>query len=257
MQILLILNLYVKKKNIPYRLVDNINDGEVLAWIRRLQPDIIFCWGWSELLKKEILNSTPMGVIGFHPAALPRNRGRHPIIWALVLGLQETASTFFFMDEEADRGAILSQQFVKISYTDDARSLYAKIVNIALEQIGGFVPTLESQTYVCTQQNQSKANTWRKRTKDDGKIDFRMSSYTIYNLVRALTKPYVGAHVNYKGNCIKVWKCKEIKCKFINLEAGKILAVKDDIITVKTGDGAVDLIDHEFERMPTVGEYLQ
>ena len=60
-----------------------------------------------------ILDLAPLGIIGFHPAALPRNRGRHPIVWALVLGLEETASTFFFMDKGADTGDILSQEKIK------------------------------------------------------------------------------------------------------------------------------------------------
>ena len=83
-----------------------------------------------------------------------------------------------------------------------------------------------------------------------------MSSYSIYNLVRALTKPYVGAHVVYKGNEYKVWKSKERKSKAINLEPGKVLAVEDNIITVKTGDGSVDCIEHEFKVITLVGEYL-
>ncbi|MFQ8877714.1 MAG: hypothetical protein ACLR7N_03875 [Roseburia hominis] len=43
-------------------------------------------------------------------------------------------------------------------------------------------------------------NVWRKRGKRDGEIDWRMSSRAIYNLVRALTKPYVGAHFVYRGS---------------------------------------------------------
>ena len=62
----------------------------------------------------------PRGVIGYHPAALPANRGRHPIIWALVLGLSEIASTFFRMDTGADTGPIIDQEPVPIDDDDDA-----------------------------------------------------------------------------------------------------------------------------------------
>lgn len=245
-----------KKTNIPYRFVDNINDRDVIDWINSLHPDVIFCFGWSELLKRELLHLAPMGVVGFHPAALPKNRGRHPIIWSLVLGLEETASTFFFMDEGADSGDILSRKFIKIAYQDDAQSLYTKIIGIALGQIEKFVPKLKNGTYKRMPQDHSMANTWRKRTKDDGKIDFRMSSYSIYNLVRALAKPYIGAHVVYKEKECKVWKSKEVSNKAFNLEPGKIVLVKNNIITVKTGDAAVELIEHDFETVPQVGEYL-
>lgn len=245
-----------KKANIPYRFVDNINDRDVIDWINSLHPDVIFCFGWSELLKKELLELAPMGVVGFHPAALPQNRGRHPLIWALALGLEETASTFFFMDDGADNGDILSQEFIKIAYSDDARNLYSKIVDTALHQIEEFVPKLESGTYMRISQDHSKANIWRKRTRNDGKIDFRMSSRAIYNLVRALTKPYVGAHVVYKAEEYKVWKSRERRINAINLEPGKILAVENNTITVKTEDEAVDLIEHDFKVMPHVGAYL-
>jgi methionyl-tRNA formyltransferase len=36
-----------------------------------------------------------------------------------------------------------------------------------------------------------------------------MSRRAIYNLVRALTHPYIGAHLIYKGEEIKVWRVKE------------------------------------------------
>jgi methionyl-tRNA formyltransferase len=245
-----------QSSDIPYRFVNNINDEEVVAWIKSLHPDVIFCFGWSSLLKKELLHSAPMGVIGYHPAALPRNRGRHPIIWPLVLGLEETASTFFFLDEGVDSGDILSQEFIKIDYYDDAASLYEKLVNAALKQIQEFTPLLEKGTFKCIPQDHSKANVWRKRTKDDGKIDFRMPSRAIYNLIRALTKPYVGAHVIYKGKDFKVWKCKEILNDSFNLEPGKVLSFHEGIISVKTIDGAVELIDHDFDHLPVEGDYL-
>ena len=33
--------------------------------------------GWSQIIKKKLLVLPPMGIIGFHPSALPLNRGRH------------------------------------------------------------------------------------------------------------------------------------------------------------------------------------
>ena len=80
--------------DIPVSLATDINSEESVDWIRRKSPDVIFCFGWSRLIREPLLSLPPLGVIGFHPACLPANRGRHPIIWALVLGLEQTASTF-------------------------------------------------------------------------------------------------------------------------------------------------------------------
>ena len=102
------------------------------------------------------------------------------------------------MDEGIDSGEILSQKNFDILSTNDARILYDKLVNIALQQIEEFLPQLERKTYKTIEQKDEASNIWRKRVKTDGQIDFRMESQTVYNLVRALSKPYVGAHINYK-----------------------------------------------------------
>ena len=111
-----------KVNEIPYHYTSNINSAETVNWIRQFNPDIIFCFGWSNLIKKEVLEISPLGVIGFHPTLLPYNKGRHPLIWAKVLGLQKSGTTFFFMDEGADTGDILSQEVFEIDFEDDAGS---------------------------------------------------------------------------------------------------------------------------------------
>ena len=241
---------------VPCLHVEDINSTKSVEWIKNLNPDVIFCFGWSSLIKKDILALAPMGIVGYHPAKLPKNRGRHPLIWALALGLKESASTFFFMDEGADTGDILSQVDFEISYQDDARNLYDKVVEIALIQIEEFIPALEKGTYTRIKQNEKKSNDWRKRNELDGEIDFRMNSRSIYNLTRALTKPYVGAYIKFNETNYSVWKVKESNDFQENIEPGKVLRVFDKIFVVKSYDGAIEIIEHDFKEMPKVGEYL-
>ena len=241
---------------VPCLHVEDINSTKSVEWIKNLNPDVIFCFGWSSLIKKDILAVAPMGIVGYHPAKLPKNRGRHPLIWALALGLKESASTFFFMDEGADTGDMLSQVDFEISYQDDARNLYDKVVEIALIQIEEFIPALEKDTYIRIKQNEKESNSWRKRNELDGEIDFRMNSRSIYNLTRALTRPYVGAHIKFNEINYSVWKVKESNDFQENIEPGKVLRVFDKIFVVKSYDGAIEIIEHDFKEMPKVGEYL-
>lgn len=242
--------------NIPYIYVNNINSSETIDFIKGLNPDVIYCFGWSQIINKDILSIPKLGTIGFHPAELPKNRGRHPIIWALFLGLERTASTFFFMDEGVDSGDIISQRIINISYEDDAQTLYNKITHTALEQIEEFTYELKKGTYKRIPQDESLSNYWRKRTTIDGIIDFRMSSRAIYNLVRALTHPYVGADVKYKEKLFKVWKAKEEKVYLPNIEPGKVLKVEDNFILVKCYDNAIWFLDHELPNDIKEGDYI-
>ena len=92
---------YSKIKRIDSTYSDNINSIKILQWVKKRKPDIIFCIGWHQLLKKNFLKIAPRGVVGYHPSDLPRNRGRHPIIWSLVLGLKKIGSCFFYMNSKA------------------------------------------------------------------------------------------------------------------------------------------------------------
>ena len=245
-----------KQADVPIKYLDDVNSSENIEWVRGLSPDIIFCFGWSNLIKKDLLGLPKMGVVGYHPALLPKNRGRHPLIWALALGLNISGSTFFFMTEGADDGDILSQEKVEILYEDDAKSLYDKVSNIALRQIETFLPKLQNNSFEIIKQKNDLANVWRKRGKVDGRIDFRMTSRAIYNLVRALTKPYVGAHVEYNGQDISIWKVEEVEFDQNNIEFGKVLENNGKSFIVKTYDKAIRIIDHDFKELPKVGEYL-
>jgi methionyl-tRNA formyltransferase len=243
-------------RGIPSFYADDINSTEALTWIKAKSPNIIFCFGWSKLLKQELLTLAPLGVVGFHPAALPANRGRHPIIWSLVLGLDKTASTFYFMDVGADSGDILSQREIPISDQDDASTLYNKVTETALAQIVEFLPSLANGSAQRVKQSQIHANTWRKRGKSDGVIDWRMSAQSIHNLVRGLAKPYVGAHFLLDGKEIKVWKTMLYSQVKNNIEPGKILLHTAHGPIVKCGEGAICLIKTEPIFEPMVGDYL-
>ena len=222
----------------------DLNSLDAIDWISHKSPDVIFCFGWSRLIREPLLSLAPHGIIGFHPAALPANRGRHPIIWSLVLGLNITASTFFKMDEGADSGDILSQELIDIYPTDDALTLYSRITEIALRQIRSLVSDMVNGRIHPIPQNHDLSNTWRKRGPIDGCIDWRMAAVSIHNLIRGLTRPYVGAHFNYDKSAIKVWKSEIVTDVPDNIEPGKILQVSDSRLLVKAGIGAVRLLEY-------------
>lgn len=247
-----------EKNNIPYFIAEGNDQSAMLKWLKSVSPDVIYCFGWSYLLKEPILKLPKLGVVGYHPASLPQNRGRHPIIWALALGLQKTGSTFFFMDEGADSGDILSQQSVSILESDDASTLYQKLIDVACKQISELTLQLIEKNFTRVVQDHSKANYWRKRNKADGEIDWRMSARCIHNLVRALTRPYVGAHFVCNGKKFKVWKTELVSedAQMMNIEPGKIIECKEHKITIKCGEGVLKLVEHDCKLPLKGGDYL-
>ena len=246
-----------KNNNIPLIRTIDINSKKILSWVERKSPDLIFCLGWNRLLKKEILSLPLKGTIGYHPAQIPKNRGRHPIIWALALGLKETGSTFFYLNSEADSGDIISQRKVFIRATDDANSLYKKIIKTAEKQLSDFFPLLLKNKVKRQKQDLSESNLWRKRGEVDGLIDWRMSAKSIYDLVRALSKPYIGAHFIYNETKYIVWKAERVNLAgFSNIEPGKVISYKKNLQLVKCGKDFILIKESTPKFKAKEGEYL-
>lgn len=246
-----------EEKKIPCLSVSGRGELEIQDFLKSYDVEIAMCAGWSYLLPGCVISSVPRGVIGFHPAELPFNRGRHPLIWALALGLAETASTFFDMNESADEGKIISQKKVQIAPHDDARTLYDKVTNAANSQVREFLPSYLAGNLRPKQQDLGAGNVWRKRTALDGRIDWRMSYEAISNLVRALAPPYPKATFCFDGKDICVGRVLPGTNPGKHIEPGKVLAVEEGKVLVKCWGGAVWLVDHDLTKLPSLGEYLQ
>ncbi len=221
-------------------------DEKTIELIRGLKPDVIFVFGFSQLLPKAVLDIPPLGCIGTHPALLPVGRGRHPLIWALVNGLAESGLTFFYLDEKVDSGDILWQVPFPITRQDDAGTLYEKICRMAEWGIAEFLPGLKARTWGRRAQDHSKATYTRKRTEADGLIDWTQPAERIHNLIRALTHPYPGAHTFANGQKVIAWKSR-----IVNPDAqladylGVVIQVNDAGIAVQCGAGTLRVIDYE------------
>ena len=247
---------FAKTRKIPFYISTGKDEIKIVKFLKKFNFELGFCLGWSHILSLKVLNLAKLSFIGYHPAKLPFNRGRHPIIWALVLGLKETASTFFVMNQFADQGSILDQKRVVIRKNDTAQTLYHKLISIAKKQINFVTKSFLQDKIKLVKQNEKIGNKWRRRTKEDGIIDWRMSYDSINNLVRALYKPYSGAVSFFRNKEFIVWNIMENKNTFSNIEPGKVLKVSKKCIIVKCGDSSVAIKNHTLKKLPKVGDYL-
>ena len=160
------------------------------------------------------------------------------------------------MDSGADSGDIISQSIVIIDDQDSARTLYNKFVKVGMRQIEEFLPQLISGSYKRIRQDEAYASYWRKRSKVDGKIDWRMPAQSIERLVRALSEPYPGAYFIYDGQEVIVWRAKAIMDEVENIEPGKVIALNKNNLVIKCSVGSISLLLTDPKIALRVGEYL-
>lgn len=240
---------FCNTKNIPSKYAKDINSKSNFKWIKKCNPDYILCIGWSRLIGKKILEKFKNRVIGFHPSLLPFNRGRHPIIWSLILRLRETGISFFIMSKKIDYGKILLQKKIRINKKENSKTLIKKIEFEIIKNLNHLINTLKKKRYSkqLFLNPKKKYNIWRKRDRNDGIIDWRMNAENINKLIEALGKPYAGASFLFNNKEVKVWKARIVRTgnQYKNYEYGKVIKVfSNKSFLVKCIDRPIKIINY-------------
>ena len=118
----------------------------VAATIGALKPSIIYSFSYRHLIPESVLELASQGAFNLHPSLLPAYRGRAPVNWVLVNGERETGVTLHHMVARADAGDIVGQRAVAIDDSDNALTLYRKLVPLGVELIDELHPKIVAGT---------------------------------------------------------------------------------------------------------------
>jgi methionyl-tRNA formyltransferase len=230
----------------------DVNSDETLDTISRLDPELVFVVGWSQLVRDPFIALARGGVFGMHPTLLPRHRGRAPIPWTILSGLARTGVTLFeIVDTTADSGAIVGQVVVDVERDDTATTLFERIGAAHVELIRECVPPILAGTAPRVPQDPARASAWPKRTPVDGIIDWETRARYLYDWVRAQTRPYPGAFTYLGDEKVVVWRARPVKLEE-SAPAGTIVAEGPEGPVVACGEGALVLEEVETGAGPLV-----
>jgi methionyl-tRNA formyltransferase len=219
----------------------DINSLETLNALRKLEPELVFVVGWSQLVHEAFIAIAREGVFGMHPTLLPRHRGRAPIPWAILSGLARTGVTLFeIADGTADSGAIVGQVVVDIAPNATATTLFAHLAEAHVQLTRELVPQLIARTAPRIRQDPSRASSWPKRTPTDGVIDWETRAPYLYDWVRAQTRPYPGAFTFLGDEKVIVWGARPVELAE-SAPAGTIVEVGSAGPVVACGEGGLVL----------------
>ncbi len=224
---------------------DDVNSEETLAALARLEPELVFVVGWSQLVREPFIELVSEGVFGMHPTLLPRHRGRAPIPWAILTGLARTGVTLFeIADATADSGAIVGQAALDISPDETATTLFDRLAVAHVELIREYVPQIVARTAPRIAQDPKRASSWPKRVPADGIIDWETRAPSLYDWVRAQTRPYPGAFTYLGEDKVIVWRARPVELAEV-APAGTIVAERPEGPVVACGEGGLVLEDVE------------
>lgn len=194
---------------IPWRKFRKIGDPEHTEAIAALKPDYIFVVGLSQIVGAPILKAAKKGVVGLHPAPLPKYRGRAAMVWQMLLDVRESAITLFLIDEEMDHGPILGQEPYLIGENDYAEDMECSCLTALRTLLRRIIPQMLNGTIRPVSQREEDATYLLRRGPEDGVIDWDQPMRDIYRLIRAVSHPYPGAFSHYEGkHLVTFWRAE-------------------------------------------------
>ncbi len=156
--------------------------------------DIFVLAGYTRILPPEVVSLPPMGTVNLHGGRIPDYRGCAPIPWQIIRGETELGLTVLYADQGIDTGAILVEDTYSLTPDQGATEAVARTLELFPPMLARALRGLANNTITARPQDPAAGAYYTRRYPEDGVIDCRMlDAEQIFNLVRALRKPYPGA----------------------------------------------------------------
>ena len=228
---------------IPVYTPKDVNTAACIARMRVLQPDIIFSFYYRHMLCQDILDMPRLGAFNLHGSLLPKYRGRVPINWAIIHGESETGASLHYMVKKPDAGDIVDQEAVAIGARDTAQVVFSRVVQAARRILERQIDAIEQGRNPRHPQDARQASYFGGRRPEDGRIDWRCSAQTIFNLIRAVTHPYPGAYTQMDGRKLYIWWA--LPHSQDDGTPGEILSREP--LRVATGSGGLEIVSLQWQ----------
>ena len=195
--------------------------------------DLIVTAGYRHKYSSELIKKIP--IINIHYALLPRFRGLHSLVWAMLNHEPEIGLTIHIVNEEFDAGPILYQYAVphKKQTSWEFMAFFDQHVQ---EQLGQVVQNYWNGSIQPKPQNSEEALWCCRRNKEDCQVDFNITTKDLEVLLRALVKPYPLPFLVIKGIPYNLIEC-QLKVRPYQVPVGRVVNVDELGAWIKIKDG--------------------
>lgn len=245
--------------DIPVYQPTTLRDGEALATLQELSPELIVVAAYGRVLPDEILALPSKGCINVHSSLLPKYRGAAPINWAVVNGDEETGVTIMDMAHELDAGDIIAQVKTPIGPDELVGEVHDRLAALGGQLLGQVVEQIAQGTAQRTPQDSALVTYAPMLSRALSPIDWSQSAQSIHNKIRGLN-PWPATSTDiFGGDVVKVFR-SQVTGRTAKGVPGTILGGGNDGIEVLCGDGTVLRIlelQAPGARRMSAGDYLR
>ena len=185
----------------------DVNSEIALDTILATAPDVLATAAYGRLMKTDILNLAPHGVLNLHPSLLPRYLGASPIQAAIAAGETSTGVTILLTEEGWDSGPIFATERIPIGPHERAPGLSERLSGLGASLLVDTIDRIAAGEIEPVPQDEALATMTAPLERDDADIDWSLPAPAIYNRYRAFD-PWPGVRTVAGGRLLKILNCR-------------------------------------------------
>lgn len=221
--------------NIPVYQPAKMRDGEALAIMQELKPDIMVVVAYGKILPDDILAVPPLGAINVHGSLLPQYRGAAPIQWSVINGDKKTGVTTMYLATEMDSGDTIYSEETEIGEFETSGELYDRLTLIGADLLIKTLKDIEAGTAPRTPQDHSKATYVTMLDKTMCPIDFNNTPRAVAKKIYGL-QPWPVATAELGGETLRVFGAAYSENK-TEKAPGEVVSTGKNGIEIACADG--------------------
>ena len=218
---------------------DKPTAGDFLIRLRDTRPDIGVVVAYGHILKAELLELPPRGLVNVHPSLLPALRGPAPVEWAVINGLEQTGVTIMQLDAGMDTGPILRQIPDQVAPDVTGGELSEHLAELGAQALVETLSLLEQDTLRPVPQDESLATYAPKLTREIARIDWSKDAPSIARLIRGLD-PRPGAWTQLDEHEVKLYSARVAAGRGA---PGELLMADGRLLIAGGSGGAVEVFE--------------
>lgn len=211
---------------------------------------------YGQILTQKFLDVFPKRIVNVHASLLPHWRGAAPIQRSIMAGETETGVCLQIMTKKLDAGDVIGERKVQVEPEWDAMDLHDAMIPKAQDLLKVDLMDYLRGNVAPKPQDEQLVTYAHKLEKSESEIDWSWSAKKIRDHVRGM-KMGPGTFTLRQGKKLKLIRVALGGSE--QGEPGSVLSVSSDLMTIATGEGALELHEVQPESKPKmrVSDYLK
>ena len=248
---------FAVQRNLPVLQPEKLKDPVFLETLHSYHADLFVVVAFR-MLPEEVWKMPPLGAVNLHASLLPQYRGAAPINWAIINGETRTGTTVFFINQEIDKGNIISYREEAIHPEDNAGTVHDRLMLSGAIHLTEAVRAIASGNFKTITQDQNQPlKIAPKIFRETCKINWNNDVVQLHNFVRGLS-PYPAAWTTLASSngdrlTLKIYETVILHGDLSSVPAGTISSDNKSFLRVAASGGWLEIRNLQLEGKKRMG----